>query len=95
MSKVTSICGIPLGAPGIPTNSKFPNNLLSVAISLSPCKTLIETAGWLSSAVENTWLFLVGIVVFFSISFVDTPPSVSIPKDKGVTSNRRTSFTSP
>jgi len=43
---------------------------LSVAISLSPCNTLIETAGWLSSAVEKTWLFLVGIVVFFSISFV-------------------------
>ena len=46
----------------------------------------METAGWLSSAVENTWLFLVGIVVFFSINFVDTPPSVSIPSDRGVTS---------
>jgi hypothetical protein len=29
----------------IPTNSKFPKILLSAAISLSPCKTLIETAG--------------------------------------------------
>ena len=95
MSNATSICGIPLGALGIPTNSKFPSNLLSVAISLSPCRTLIETAGWLSSAVEKTWLFLVGIVVFFSISFVETPPNVSIPNDKGVTSKRRTSFTSP
>ena len=95
ISNVTSICGTPLGAFGIPTNSKFPNILLSVAISLSPCNTLIETAGWLSSAVEKTWLFLVGIVVFFSISFVETPPNVSIPKDKGVTSKRRTSFTSP
>ena len=26
------------------------------------------TAGWLSAAVENIWLFLVGMVVFFSIS---------------------------
>ena len=36
-----------------------------------------------------------GIVVFLSISFVETPPSVSIPNDKGVTSNSKTSFTSP
>ncbi len=33
--------------------------------------------------------------VFFSINFVETPPSVSIPSDKGVTSKRRTSLTSP
>ena len=45
INNVTSICGTPLGAFGIPTNSKFPSNLLSPAISLSPCKTLIETAG--------------------------------------------------
>ena len=38
------------------------------------------TAFWLSSAVENTWLFLVGIVVLRSISRVNTPPSVSMPK---------------
>ena len=95
MSKVTSICGTPLGAFGIPTNSKLPSNLLSAAISLSPCITLIETAGWLSSAVENTWLFFVGIVVFLSISFVETPPSVSIPNESGVTSKSKTSFTSP
>ena len=36
-----------------------------------------------------------GIVVFDSINFVITPPIVSIPKDKGVTSNNNTSFTSP
>ena len=34
---------------------------------------------------ENTWLFFVGIVVFLSISLVDTPPKVSIPKDKILT----------
>ena len=49
----------------------------------------------MSSAVEKTWLFFVGIVVFLSISFVETPPNVSIPKDKGVTSSNKTSFTSP
>ena len=95
ISKVTSICGVPLAAGGIPTNSKFPNILLSEAISLSPCKTLIDTAGWLSSAVENTWLFFVGMVVFLSINLVDTPPKVSIPSERGVTSNNKTSFTSP
>ena len=66
-----------------------------MASCLSPCVTLILTAAWLFSAVENTWLFFVGIVVFFSISFVDTPPSVSIPSDKGVTSKSNTSLTSP
>ena len=35
------------------------------------------------------------MVVFLSISFVNTPPSVSIPSDNGVTSNNKTSFTSP
>ena len=95
MSNVTSICGTPLGAGAIPSKLKLPSALLSAAISLSPCTTLIVTAAWLSSAVENTWLFFVGMVVFFSISFVATPPSVSIPNDKGVTSKSNTSFTSP
>ena len=53
------------------------------------------TAGWLSAAVENTSDFLVGIVVFASISFVNTDPIVSIPRESGVTSNSNTSFTSP
>ena len=48
-----------------------------------------------SAAVEKIWLFLVGIVVFLSISFVNTPPNVSIPKDSGVTSSKSRSFTSP
>ena len=30
----------------------------------------METAGWLSAAVEKIWLFRVGMVVFFSISLV-------------------------
>jgi hypothetical protein len=49
----------------------------------------------LSAAVEKVCDFLVGIVVFLLISLVKTPPRVSIPKDKGVTSRRRISFTSP
>jgi len=51
------------------------------------------TAFWPSSAVENTWPFLVGMVVLRSMSRVKTPPSVSMPRERGVTSRRRTSLT--
>ncbi len=61
----------------------------------SPWKTLIVTAFWLSAAVLKIWLFFVGMVVFRSISLVKTPPKVSMPRLNGVTSRRRTSFTSP
>src|SRR5262249_47873243 len=95
MSKVTSTCGTPRGAGGIPTRSNCPRSLLSAAISRSPWKTRMVTADWLSAAVEKTWLLRVGMVVFFSMSFVNTPPSVSMPSESGVTSSSRTSFTSP
>ena len=49
----------------------------------------------MSSAVENTSDLRVGMVVLRSISFVNTPPFVSMPSDSGVTSSRRTSLTSP
>ena len=62
---------------------------------LSPCKTCISTLSWLSAAVLNTSLLAVGIVVFRGINGVITPPSVSIPSERGVTSNRSTSLTSP
>ena len=95
MSKVTSICGTPRGAGGMPTRSNWPSALLSAAISRSPWKTRMVTADWVSSAVEKTWLFLVGIVVLRSIRRVNTPPSVSMPSDSGVTSSSSTSLTSP
>jgi len=47
----------------------------------------------LSAAVEKICDREVGIVVLRSISFVKTPPSVSMPRDSGVTSSRRTSLT--
>ena len=56
---------------------------------------MIVTAGWLSSAVEKTCANLVGIVVFFLIILVITPPSVSMPSDSGVTSSSSTSLRSP
>ena len=73
----------------------LPNVLLYAAISLSPCNTCTSTDVWPSAAVENICDFLVGIVVFLSINFVNTPPYVSIPSDNGVTSNNTKSFTSP
>jgi hypothetical protein len=69
--------------------------LVAEAISRSPCSTWMVTAFWLSSAVENTCEALVGIVVFFWISLVITPPRVSMPSDSGVTSSSSTSLTSP
>mmetsp|Transcript_31788 Transcript_31788/g.90287 ORF Transcript_31788/g.90287 Transcript_31788/m.90287 type:complete len:224 (+) Transcript_31788:769-1440(+) len=95
MSNVTSICGTPRGAGGMPTRSNWPSSLLSAAISRSPWRTLIPTWVWLSAAVENTWDFFVGMVVFLLMRRVKTPPMVSMPRLSGVTSSSRMSFTSP
>mmetsp|Transcript_30208 Transcript_30208/g.81187 ORF Transcript_30208/g.81187 Transcript_30208/m.81187 type:complete len:316 (-) Transcript_30208:664-1611(-) len=95
MSKVTSIWGMPRGAGGIPTRSNCPRFLLSAAISRSPCITLMPTWVWLSAAVEKVCDFLVGMVVLRGMSLVITPPSVSMPRESGVTSRRRISLTSP
>ena len=45
MSKVTSICGTPRGAGGMPSRWKVPRFLLSRESGRSPCKTLISTPG--------------------------------------------------
>ena len=95
MSKVTSTCGIPRGAGGMPSSLKRPSVMLSPAIGRSPCSTWISTAVWLSSAVEKTCVFLIGMVVLRSIRRVITPPRVSRPSESGVTSSRSTSLTSP
>jgi hypothetical protein len=42
--------------------------------------------------VVKIYYFLVGMVVFLGIRTVITPPAVSIPMDKGATSNKRTSL---
>mmetsp|Transcript_44995 Transcript_44995/g.127017 ORF Transcript_44995/g.127017 Transcript_44995/m.127017 type:complete len:205 (-) Transcript_44995:857-1471(-) len=55
----------------------------------------MSTPGWLSAYVVKVCVFLVGMVVLRLISRVNTPPKVSMPKDRGVTSNRRMSFMSP
>ena len=74
---------------------EFAQRLVVLASSRSPCSTWISTLGWLSEAVEKTWLLLVGMVVLRSISLVITPPRVSMPSLSGVTSSSSTSFTSP
>lgn len=43
----------------------------------------MSTDGWLSTVVENTWVLDVGMVVFLLIMVVNTPPKVSMPRDKG------------
>ena len=94
ISKVTSIWGIPRGAGAIPSSLNVPIDLLSLANSRSPCKMFISTEGWLSEYVENIWLCFVGMVLFLSIILVQTPPAVSIPSDRGVTSSSNRPVTS-
>ena len=65
---------------------------LSLAIGRSPCSTCTSTLVWLSAAVENTSLLRVGIVVLRASKVVMTPPSVSIPRDRGVTSSSKRSL---
>ena len=65
-----------------------------------PFRARPGTRGWSPrSGCPRRWrtpaLFLVGIVVLRSISRVNTPPSVSMPSDSGVTSSSSTSLTSP
>ena len=48
-----------------------------------------------AAAVEKVSDFFVGIIVFLGVILVVTPPKVSTPKDNGVTSRSKISFTSP
>ena len=89
---MTSIWGIPRRAGAIPSRLNIPTILLSFAIGRSPWSTEIVTEGWLSIAVVNICERLQGIVVLASTIGVSTPPSVSIPSVKGVTSSRRISL---
>ena len=75
MSKVTST-GACRAAPAEGRRDRTAEQLVVGGhLALRTCETRIVTALWPSSAVENTWLFLVGIVVLRSIMRVNTPPS--------------------
>merc|ERR1711963_42623 len=93
MSNVTSICGVPRGAGGIPVRLNCPKRWLCWVIGRSPSNTWIVTAGWLSAYVVNVWVCFAGIVVFRLIKVVITPPAVSMPRDKGETSSNSRSLT--
>ncbi len=95
MSKVTSICGTPRGAGGMPASLNLPSVRFCAARGRSPCSTWTSTSVCESAAVENVSVFLVGIVVLRGIIGVATPPSVSIASVSGVTSSSSRSFTSP
>ena len=69
--------------------------LYTTAKKHSPCRTLISTDVWLSAAVLKTSDLEVGRVVLRVMSLVITPPRVSRPRDRGVTSSSTISLTSP
>ena len=52
----------------------------------APTWDAARAPGWLSAYVENVCDFFAGTVVFLLISAVMTPPAVSRPRDRGVTS---------
>ena len=91
-SNVTSICGTPRRAGGMPVSSNLPRRLLSLVRWRSPSYTWMSTPGWLSEKVEKTSDFLVGMVVLRGISLVIMPPAVSIPRESGATSSSRISL---
>ena len=95
MSNVTSTCGTPRGAGGMPSRLNWPSEMLSAAMGRSPCSTCTVTADWPSSAVLKIWLWRTGMVVLRSMRGVITPPRVSMPSVSGVTSSKSTSLTSP
>ena len=95
MENVTSICGTPRGARRMPVSWKRPSSLFWCAIGRSPCSTWISTDDWKLEAVVKIWLLRMGSVVLRSMMRVQTPPSVSMPSDSGVTSSSSSPFTLP
>mmetsp|Transcript_21936 Transcript_21936/g.65781 ORF Transcript_21936/g.65781 Transcript_21936/m.65781 type:complete len:263 (+) Transcript_21936:396-1184(+) len=88
MSNVTLTRGTPRGAGAMPESWKSPSSRLSLVRARSPSKTLMSTPGWLSWCVEKTRDCLAGMVVLRSTTRVMTPPAVSMPRDRGATSNK-------
>ena len=95
MSKVTSICGTPRGAGGMPDQVEAAERPVVARHRPLALQHVHLDRVWLSAAVEKISLLRVGIVVLRSMSVVITPPSVSMPSDSGVTSSSSRSFTSP
>ena len=96
MSKVTSICGTPRGAGGIPSRWKLPNRLVVTA----------QLAFALKHMNLHSWLIVAEVEKDLAISESESwycaqssrskrRRAVSIASESGVTSSRSTSFTSP
>mmetsp|Transcript_41248 Transcript_41248/g.108949 ORF Transcript_41248/g.108949 Transcript_41248/m.108949 type:complete len:263 (+) Transcript_41248:668-1456(+) len=91
-SNVTSICASPRGIGGNPESSNVPRRRLSLESERSPSKTLLVTATWLSSDVVYRFVLDVGTTVFRGMIGPMTPPVVSMPSVRGVTSRSKRSW---
>ena len=96
MSKVTSICGTPRGAGGMPSRWNLPSVLLYWAISRSPCSTWISTLGWLSDGGRED-LALAGRDGGVALDQLGEHAAERLDAQAraGVTSSSSTSLTSP
>ena len=96
MAKVTSICGTPRGAGGMPTSSNRPSERFSRANSplalehVDLHRVLVVDDG--GEDLACSWS---GWSSCASISLVNRPPWVSMPSDSGVTSSSTRSLMSP
>ena len=85
----TFILGIPAGLGSNPDNTNSSSVLFAEVTSLSPCKILIFIEVCPFSLVVKICSLMAGMGEFLGIIFSISPPIVSIPSDKGVTSKRR------
>ena len=79
--------GMPAGMGGIPRSLNLASDRLSATSSRSPWSTWMSTAVWLSTNVVNISLPVAGIVELRMMIFDVTPPIVSMPSERGVTSS--------
>src|SRR3972149_2111608 len=88
ISKVTSIWGTPLGGGATSVSMNLPSDVFSWATLASPWSTWTSTLVWLSVTVVKIRLFFVGMLELRSMSGVNVPSLVSMPRVWGVTSRR-------
>ena len=83
ISKVTSICGTPRGAGAMPVSWEAAEGLV-VGSHLALALQHVDLDGGLAvRGGEKICVCLTGMVVLRSMSLVNTPPIVSMPRDSG------------
>lgn len=93
LTKLESLTwGSPFGAGWMPVISNAHKKLLSLVIAHSPSNTWINALVWLSECVVNVCVCLVGMVVLRLIKTLIIPPTVLIPNENGVASNKTKSW---